>query len=53
MLPLDGLNLHQPFTDKSNLATQKHKLKGSITSSDLVYKSDLELPAFYGFIYMG
>ncbi len=53
MLPLDGLNLHQSYIGKSNLATQKQKLKVSITTSDLFYKSDLELPAFYGFIFMG
>ena len=53
MLPFDDLDLDQTYTVMSAPTASKFKLRGSTTASDLNYRSDLALPVFFGYIFMG
>ena len=53
MLPIDDLELYQTYTVKSAPTASKLKLRGTTTVSDLNYRSDLALPVFFGYIFMG
>ena len=53
MLPINDLDLDQTYTVKSAPMTSKLKLRGTTTVSDLNYRSDLALPVFFGYIFMG